>query len=412
MPKFRVAASRLAFAAALATTAAAGMTVAASPAHAQKKEKPAPAAKANYSKPFVAVYQPIAKVVTANGDLAPLKAQIRQIIFTMGSKTSDIAVQRQGLDMMLDSGKTAPADLGRNSFASAQLAYNAKEMPKARLRAEQAIAAGYSGDAELIIAETWFAENNTAAGLAAIEKAVARRTAANQPVPEAWIKRALAQAYQGKLPAETSKYAILYAQNYPSPTSWCDAIAIQRNTVNYEGQELLDLLRLAARTNALRYERDYADYIEAADARRLPGETQRIIDAGIAAGLLKANNVFVNEARTISSSRVKADMADLPNLERDAKAAGGTAATAAAAGDAFLSYNQPAKAEEFYKLALTRSGVDAARVNTRLGIAQADQGKTAEAQATFAKVTGARQPIAQLWSVYAGQKGATVAAAQ
>lgn len=428
MPKFRVAASRLAFAVALATTAAAGMTVAASPAHAQKKEKAAPAAKADYSKPFVAVYQPIAKVVSSNGDLAPVKAQIPQIvaaastpddkfaagqiIFTIGSKTSDVPVQRQGLDMMLDSGKTPPADLARNSFASAQLAYNAKEMPKARLRAEQAIAAGYTGDAELIIAETYFAENNAAAGLAAIEKAVERKTAANQPVPEQWIKRALAQAYQGKLTAESSKYAMLYAKNYPSETSWGDAIAIQRNTYNYEGQELLDLLRLASRAGAMRYERDYADYIEAVDARRLPGETQRIIDAGIAAGKLKADNVFVSEARTIASGRIKADMADLPALERDAKAASGTAATAMAAGDAFLSYNQPAKAEEFYKIALTKSGVDAARVNTRLGIAQADQGKTAEAQASFAKVTGARQPIAQLWSVYAGQKGTAVAAAQ
>lgn len=427
MPKFRVAASRLAFAAALATTAAAGMTVAATPAFAQKKEKEAPAAKANYSKPFVAVYQPIAKVLSSNGDVAALKPQIPsivaaattpddkfaagQIVFNIGAKTSDVAVQRQGLDMMLDSGKTAPADLARNSFAAAQLAYNAKEMPKARLRAEQAIAAGYTGDAELIIAETYFAENNAAAGLAAIEKAVARKTAANQPVPEQWIKRALAQAYQGKLAAETSKYAMLYAKNYPSETSWGDAIAIQRNTYNYEGQELLDLLRLASRAGAMRYERDYADYVEAADARRLPGETQRIIDAGIAAGKLKANNVFVSEARTIASGRVKADMADLPALERDAKAASGTAATAMAAGDALLSYNQPAKAEEFYKLALTRPGVDAARVNTRLGIAQTDQGKTAEAQATFAKVTGPRQAIAQLWSLYAEQKaGATVAA--
>ena len=204
----------------------------------------------------------------------------------------------------------------------------------------------------------------------------------------------------------------MYAQNYPSKTSWGDAIAIQRNLLNYEGQELLDIMRLADRTGALRFERDYAEYITAADPRRLPGETQRIIDAGIAAGLLKRNDVFVNEARTIASGRVKADLADLPGLERDARASGATAATAMAAGDAFLSYQQPAKAEEFYTAALGRPGVDTARVLTRLGIAQLDQGKTTEAEATFAKVEGARQAIARLWGIYAKQKaGAAVATA-
>ena len=42
---------------------------------------------------------------------------------------------------------------------------------------------------------------------------------------------------------------------------------------------------------------------------------------------------------------------------------------------------------------------------TRLGIAQFDQGKYAEAKASFDKVEGARQAIANLWTVYAQQKG-------
>jgi len=33
-----------------------------------------------------------------------------------------------------------------------------------------------------------------------------------------------------------------------------------------------------------------------------------------------------------------------------------------------------------------------------------DQGKYADAQATFAKVGGARKQIAQMWSIYAAQK--------
>jgi hypothetical protein len=424
MPKFRPAASRLAFAVALATTTAVGMTATATPAFAQKKGKEE-APKANYSKPFIAAYQPLAKLMEAGGDLAPIKPQLPaliaaastpddkfatgQVIFNVGAKTNDVALQRQGLDLMLGSGKTPPADLARNTFAAAQLAYNAKDWGAARTYAERAVTAGYEGDAELLIAESYFAEDQVATGLAALDKAIARKVAAGAKPPEDWLKRGLGQAYQARLQPQSMKYAAMYAQSYPSQASWGDAIAIQRNFADYDGQELLDLLRLAARADALRNERDYIDYITAADARRLPGETQRIIEAGVAAGMLKTNDVFVSEARTISSGRVKADMADLPGLERDARASSATAATAMAAGDAFLSYNQPAKAEEFYKLALAKPGVDTARVLTRLGIAQLDQGNLTEAQANFAKVEGARQAIARLWGVYAAQKaGASV----
>jgi hypothetical protein len=63
-----------------------------------------------------------------------------------------------------------------------------------------------------------------------------------------------------------------------------------------------------------------------------------------------------------------------------------------------------AKAEELYKLALAKPGVDANRALTRLGIAQFDQRKYVEAQASFAKVTGPRMPLARLWGGYAASK--------
>lgn len=420
MPKFRVAAPRLAYALALATTSAVAMTAVASPAQAQKKKEEA-APKANYSKEFVAAYSPVAKVLSDNGDIAALKPQLAgvvaaaqtpddrlaagQAIVNIGVKINDTALQRQGLDLMLDSGKVPPADLARNSYIAAQLAYNAKDWAAARTRAEQAIAAGYTGDGELLIAETYFASQQVPAGLEAIDKAIAKKIAAGALVPEDWLKRSVAQAYQAQLQPQAVKYAGMYAQYHPSVNSWGDAIAIQRNLFNYEGHELLDILRLSARTNSLRNERDYVDYITAVDARRMPGEAQRIIDQGIAANLLKPNDVFVSEARKIAAGRIAADQADLPGLERDARAANATAVTATAAGDTFLNYQQPVKAEEFYTIALTKPGVDTQRVLTRLGIAQLDQGKVAEAKATFAKVTGPRQQIAQLWTIYAGQKG-------
>lgn len=425
MPKFRAAASRLTLAVALATGGAVAMTAVATPAMAQKKDAKAP--KANYSKPFVAVYQPLAAAVTGAGDPAAVKPQLPalkaaastpddkyaagQVVYTVGAKTNDVALQREGLDIMLDSGKMEGADYAKNLYAAASLAYNADDLAVAQKRAQQAIDAGYTGDAELLLAESYFGQDQTTQGLDYIDRAIAKKVAAGQPVPENWLKRALARSYEANLQPQSFKYAGMYAQYYPSATSWGDAIAIQRNLSEYGDQEMLDLMRLAVRTKSMRNERDYIDYINAADGRRLPGETQRIIDAGIAAGLLKQNDTLVNEARTIAAGRVKADMADLPLLQGNATKSGATATAAMAAGDAYLGYQQSAKAEEMYKLALSRPGVDTARVLTRLGIAQLDQGKYAEADANFLKVQGARQAIAQLWSIYGKQAAAPAAPA-
>lgn len=395
----------------------------------EKRQKKEEESKASYSKAFVEIYQPFAADVQAEGaDAVALKARIPgliavtsspdeklvtgQLAYNIGLKAEDAALQRQGLDMMLASGKVASDKLGLTHFAAAQLAQNAKDFSAARTHYEQAAANGYSvDDSQIMIAETYFAEDNVNSGVAVLDKAIEAKLATGEPVPESWLKRGISMAYNAGLGPQSAKYGAMYARYYPSTDSWGDAIAIQRNLFDYGDQEILDLLRLAQRTGSLRNERDYVEYISSADPRRLPGEALRVIEAGLAAGKLKAGDVFVTDARTTASGRVKADRADLPALERDARAASATGLTTMAAGDAFLSYGEAAKAEEFYTIALAKPGVDTGRILTRLGIAQADQGKFAEAQATLAKVQGPRQPIAMLWAVYAAQKAGGSAAA-
>ena len=41
-----------------------------------------------------------------------------------------------------------------------------------------------------------------------------------------------------------------------------------------------------------------------------------------------------------------------------------------------------------------------------MGIAQIDTGDYTGAQATFAKITGPRVPLAKLWTIYAAEKAA------
>lgn len=400
------------------------------PAMAQKKKEQA-APKASYSKEFIAAYKPVeAQANAAGADFNALKASVPtftaaattpddkaaagRMVLMIGQKTNDHALALQGLEMVLASGRADPATLGQYNFAAGQFAYNLKDYAKARTYTEAAIKAGYTqNDPQLMLAESYFAEKQYVPGLKVLSDAIAARKAAGQPVPEAWVKRGFATAYTSNQPAEAHKWALMYARDFPSATSWGDAIAVAVNTGNYANAEMLDLLRLARRTDALRTKAMYLEYIDAADARKLPNEVVAVLDAGLAAKLIDNNVQLVKDARTVAASRIAADKAELPALQRDANAAGAKLVTVMAAADTLLSYGKSADAEKLYAKAAAMPGANVPLVMTRLGIAQVDQGKFADAQATFGKVQGPRQQIANLWSLYAAQKaggGAAVAA--
>ena len=307
---------------------------------------------------------------------------------------------------MLASGKVAPEQVGPYNFMIGQVAHNAQDYAAARSALEAAMAAGYSeNNPEAIIAETYFAENRDAEGLTYLSNALEARKAAGNTIDEDWIKRGLAVAYRADMKAEAIKFANMYVSEFPSETSWRDAIAILLNTGGYDKPATLDLLRLGRRAGTLNDARLYGEYVEAADYRRLPAEVVAVIDEGQSKGFLSDGDAYLVDTRKQAADRVAADRADMDSLLADARKSGATLATVMAAGDAMLSMNRPAEAEEFYLKASTMAGADTPMALTRLGIAQYDQGNYAEAQATFNRVEGARQAIANLWGVYSGQQG-------
>ena len=414
---------------ALAALAGAATVAWQTPAAAQKKEKPAPAAKASYSKEFVAAYKPIeAQANAATADYAALKPSVPtlvaaaktpddqaaagRMIFSIGQKSKDFAVALQGAEILLASGKLDAAQQGQFNMVAAQIAYNLKDYHKARSYTEAAIKAGFTdNDPQLFLAETYFAQDQFAEGLKYLTDAIAARKAAGQPVTEAWIKRGLVMAYNNKLNAEARQWGLAYARDFPSQTSWGDAIAIVINTSDYANPEMLDLLRLARRTNTLRTRGMVLEYVDAADARKLPSEVVSVLDAATAAKLIDGNIQMVKDARAVAAARIAADKAELPSLQRDAGAASARLVTVMAAADTLLSYGKYSDAEALYAKAAAMPGANVPLVLTRQGIAQIEQGKYADAQATLGRVQGSRQPIAALWALYAAQKASPATAA-
>lgn len=326
------------------------------------------------------------------------------LLVSLGNLSSDKAMQRRGVQMQIDSGKLPAADLPKYQGALGKLSMDLNDYPAARTALKAAIDAGSTdGDLAVLLADAHIKDGQQAAGLKVLQDASAR---AGASVSAEWLRYGVAVAYKAKLPNEASWFANTLTTYHPTTENWSLSLAVVRDLRGFAGQDQIDLLRLMERTKSFLEERDYVDYIQAADPRRLPGEALKIVNQGLAAGKLNPADQFVIDAKSQASGRIAADKASLPALERDARAANATAATATAAGDAYLSYDEAAKAEAMYALALAKPGVDTTRVQLRMGIAQADQGKWADAQASFAKVTDARAPIAQLWSSYAKVKAA------
>jgi len=406
----------------------------ADPAMAQKKkDEPKGAAKPVISKEFLAAYQPLNKALEAPGaDIPALKPQLLALkplaqsadekqalgamIFNAGVTAKDEDLEIEGIDLMLASGKLAQAEGARFNVVAFQIATGRKQFDRARAYLQAAIDLGFSSptastdDLRLNYAELYFSEERYADGLTYLADLIAARKAAGTEVPLKWYRRAVSVAYTNEIVPQVYEFAAGWVTDYPSPESWRDAVNLTRNLNEFESQPLLDLLRLGRKIGTFKGKNDYIAYIESADARRLPGEVKAVIEEAYANGTIpRGSDSFVDEQYRLASERSGAERAEMAGLERDANAASAQLRTVVAAGDVFLSNGDHAKAAGFYQKALGMAGVDRDHVLTRLGMALIGTGDIAGAREAFAKVGGARLPVARLWAAYAAQQGAAAA---
>ncbi len=419
----------------LATSIGAGaLTVGATAAMAAEK-KPKEV-KSSYSKEFVAAAGPIQKTVTAfdeakkkgatpeaqkvllanaTTELTAAEAAISTPLDRMaaggwavsiGGALNDVGMRQRGMKNMLDSGMVPAANLTEYQFYLGNFAYSNKDFPVAIAALTTVVQANYKDDtAAELLADSYSQQGQHAQALDALRSAVTARKAAGGIPSESWFKRANVIAYKNRLGPQAIEWSTMMVENDPTALNWLGAGQLVREFGTFTNQESLDLGRLLMRSGGFQndpkyVEREYIEYIEAADPRRLPGETLKVAESGIKAGVLKANDPFVADAISQAKGRIAADKASLPALDRDARA-GKDGKSAMAMADAYLSYDDAVKAEEMYKMAIAKGNIDKDRALTRLGIAQVDQDKFEEAKASFAQVGGVRAPLARLWSTFA-----------
>jgi tetratricopeptide (TPR) repeat protein len=403
---------------ALAVALGAALALGIAPA-AMAKEKPAAApASPPLSKEFRAVAAPAQAAITAKAwpdaiaklDLADPVAKspyekfvAAQLRYLAARGVGNAAMESAAADAMVASGG-APAELaGPLALQVGSNAYAAGNYPRALQLLQEAERLGAKDDQlPILIADTNFRMKNIPAGMAALEKGIAAKKAAGQPVPDQWYKRARSAAYNAKMDAETSKWSRALIAAYPSQVNWRDALVVYRDTVKRPAPVNLDLFRLMRATKALDGERDYMEHASLAFDSGLPGEAKAVVDEGFALSKVPAGSRALTEVRTSALAKITADRASLPASER---ASAASARTALATGDAYYAYGEDAKAVPLYQSAIAKGGIDLDVANMHLGMSLLRLGQRDAARTAFQQVNpaGPRGELAQFWILHVDQ---------
>jgi len=411
----------------IAALLASGMAAVAVPAVAQKQKQKAEAAvpgapnPKDLSKPVRAAIGAI-QTQQAAGDHAGALVAIRAAeaagglnptdIFYLAqsklgsaSKLNDEVALTEAIKASTDSPFLPAAERPKYLRNLANLAMKRRDYQTATATYQSLVAADPGNSEDLLALALIYRDlKQVPQAISTLSQAIDAKKTAGTKVDESWYQTRLQIAYDAKAP-QIQDASVALVTEYPTPTNWSNVLNIYRDSVNADDQLNLDTFRLMRAANALGGERVWQEYASTALEKGLPGEAKKVLDDGIAAKKLTGTKPIEKEISAVAAPKLKADLASLPGLERDAAKAP-TGKSALGTGDAYYGYGNYAKAAEMYRLAATKStGADAATANLRLGAALAMAGDKAGATTAFNAVTGSpRAQLGKYWLVYLGQK--------
>lgn len=330
--------------------------------------------------------------------------------------TKDKAVQKAALERLVKNDHTPMKDrgyfeqvLGQTYLIDDQNFAGAQQMLQAAIDHGASNAATYYQLAESKFAT---AVNNSGGssindankplamqGLADLEKATTLTMPDGSPVPVAFFDRGFKIARIAS-PATALSWGQRLLKVAPSKANWKAVLfTLYDAHRDIARPEALDLFRLMMASGAFSDANEYNAYAEVAWKLGLPGEVKALYDEGKARGIVK--NAEQIDLYKLAVAAVAKDKASLPaSIAAAAKAADGK--SSAATANAYLGYEDFAQAATLLRQAQSKGGVDANEINTRLGIALAESGDAAGAQAAFGAVTGPglRREIADFWQLW------------
>ena len=327
----------------------------------------------------------------------------------------DESGQARALDILIANPKTPANDRPGYVARRGEIAYASRQYGPALQYFQQARQLGFADDGlDLMMVKAKIDSGDVAGGTAELERVVAASQAKGTKAPVEYYRYAIGRSNKAKLTAQTVAWMNRYAAAYPAGRTWYEVLATygfqQDATARLDNQQKIDLFRLMRASGGLADQYFYIEYAQKAQNAGLPLEARAVLQEGLANGKIPAGNTEV-KAMQVELTRAIAAEGNLATLETKAGAAA-NGSLAGQTGDAYLSTGNYAKAAALYRTALTKGGVDANIINTRLGIALSRSGDKAGALEAFGKVQGSpRAEIASFWTTWLSNPATGVATA-
>lgn len=240
-----------------------------------------------------------------------------------------------------------------------------------------------------------------------MKEAIAKAEAAGEKPDENWLQ--ILQSSYAKLKnspgiAEATLGLVRY---YPSKDHWQTMSRSLLSQAAGKERRIMQVFRLMYQVDAMDEADEFTEAANVATQLGSPGEALKFMEKGYATGVLERSGDKTRSQTLLADSRrlAEVDQKGLSQFEKEAKAAPAGEADVKL-GEAFLSYDQPAKAVEAIQRGIAKGGVkNPDEANLSLGRALLAGKTVPEARKAFEQVKSPEYAqLAQLWSIYAGQQ--------
>lgn len=402
----------------------------------EKKGKEVAPPKKNYSKPFVAAFSPALDALNKQKDPAAAKALFPAVVaaiqsdddryeagvfaINVGAQLKDIVFQEQGIDLLLASASTSASLKTQYTFQKGAIAYDNKRYPDAEKLMTDAYNLGHRGNnIEFLISNAQSQQGRDSEAMAWIGKAIEADKASGK-VNKAYYLRAATIAAKAKNLGGAANWYKELLKTENNSDYWHDALVYFDRSLTFNPEETLDLMRLLRATGGLRFQQEYAQYLDSLSyiGVRYPAEAVSLLDEGFAKGVISRSNVTFGERYAEAKARLAEDTATLAGTVGPAKAASAKPMLTSLTADSFYSHKNYQTAKELYEAALQKGPVmdkegkdQSERTRFRLAMSKTMLGDYGGAKADFAMITGAnRKAMAEYWLMFIDYKLAPAAA--
>lgn len=330
--------------------------------------------------------------------------QINEFLGFILINQKDYAGASAAFEKNIASGQVPAAELNNKVKTVAQLTFQTKQYAKsAEYTTRYLKAQPNDTEMQVLLAQAYYLQKNYKQAVDAVNPAIAATERAGRKPDENWLLLMMRSNYELNDSAGISNSLEKLVRHYPKPEYW-DGLLATLIRGEHPDSLTLGIYRLMHETGTLKRPEDYVEMGQLAIEAGMPGEAEKVVEAGFASKVLDNGDKARHERLLASAKKlVQEDKASLAQLDKEARAAA-TGQADVGVGQAYLSYGQYDQAIEALERGIKKGGLrqpDEAQI--ALGIAYLKKGSRDQAQTAFKAVKGDSQwaRLAGLWSLRA-----------